>query len=616
MARPANIFNINLDDGVVSSEPFTDELVQTVLGGFGFNTWHLYKNLPGETGALDPGNILMISPGLLTGSAAPASSRVHISAKSPLSGLMGSSNVGGRLGARLHSLNTASLIISGRAAAPSYLLVDETGVSLHARPGLWGMDTRRTEAALREKHASPFTEILTIGVAGENRTPYACIMCGEDHAAGRTGLGAVMGSKNLKAIVVEGVKRKEKTDSAAKAIIREYVSKIKNASPVYDDFSGWGSAGHITPLNEAGQLGTRNYREGVMENAHEIDGKNLKKFVRKKTSCHRCPVHCKATIKLEAGRHRGFTGGRPEYETVINMGSLCGLSDPGELLYLSNLANILGLDAISTGSVIAFAMDLYDRGILTPADTGGLALTWGNAEAMEQLMKMIAGREEGLGEILARGVKRASEIIGKGSGKYAYHTKGVEIYGADPRGAQAMALTYAVSLRGGDFTSVYPIPAFRYSPEMARRDFGTEASIDPLVTEGKGALIRGCLLVSAVIDSLGLCKVPALSIIGRFDLENESRLVKAFAGVDLSPRALFRVGERIIAMEKLFNIAHGATAEDDNLPGMFQNEKLENAAVKGEIVHGLRAMVRDFYRLMDWNERGAPTRELMARLNL
>ncbi|MBF0234312.1 MAG: aldehyde ferredoxin oxidoreductase C-terminal domain-containing protein, partial [Desulfamplus sp.] len=400
-----------------------------------------------------------------------------------------------------------------------------------------------------------------------------------------------------------------------KSIVKEYINKIKSSLPVYDDFSKLGSSAHILPLNDAGQLGTRNYREGHMENVAEIDGRKLKQYVKKNTSCHRCPVHCKAQIKIEAGRHQGFTGCRPEYETIINMGSLCGLCDPEELLYLSNLANILGIDTISTGSTIAFAMDLFDRGILTTDDTDGLELTWGNAKAMESLMIKIA-HQEGFGKVLSQGVKRASEIIKKGSEKFAFQAKGVEIYGGDPRGSQIMALTYAISLRGGDFTSIYPIPAFRYSAEQAQNDFGTSQSINPLVTEGKGALIRKCLFVSAVIDSLGLCKVPALSILGRFDLENESTLIRAITGIDVSSKELFTIGERVINMQKMFNIACGATSQDDTLPDFFQTDSLPEGAVKGEKVHGLSKMVQDFYHLMGWDENGVPTKAIMERLGI
>ena len=616
MIPPSILYHVDLQSEIVSREPLTHKMIQSVLGGFGLNTWYLYHHLKGDIGALDSDNILMLSCGLLTGTAVPASSRVHLSARSPLSGLMGSSNVGGHLGAKLRSLNVASLIVRKRADEPSYLLLNQEGVTLHPCPELWGSDTRVCERALREKYPSRHVEVMTIGVAGENLVPYACIMNGEDHAAGRTGLGAVMGSKNLKAIVVEGVKWIDRPDAATKALIKSYVDKIKNGTAIYDDFSKWGSSSHIVPLNDAGQLGSYNYRQGTLDGVQDIDGKNLKQYVQKSTSCHRCPVHCKAEIKLKAKQYEGFTGGRPEYETVINMGSLCGLKDPEALLYLSNLANILGLDTISAGSVIAFAMDLYDRGILTVEDTDGLQLTWGNAEAMEALMIKIAHQEDGLGKILAQGVKRASKIIGRGSEKYAFHTKGVEIYGADPRGAQAMALTYAVSLRGGDFTSVYPIPAFRYSPEMAKKDFGTSASIDPLAVEGKGAMIRKCLFVSAVIDSLGLCKVPALSIIALFDLKNESELIKAMTGIELSSHELFTIGERIINLEKLFNIAHGALASEDNLPEIFKTEKLDNAAVKGAVVHGLDMMVQDFYKAMEWDEHGVPTDRLLETLGI
>ncbi|MBF0377154.1 MAG: aldehyde ferredoxin oxidoreductase family protein [Desulfamplus sp.] len=649
------IFNVDLTNKTILSTPFTIEQAKYILGGFGFNTWYLYKHLACDKRLacdkhltfdeplysvslpLSPENILIISPGLLTGSEVPASSRIHISSRSPLSNLMGSSNVGGHIGTRLQSINAASVVITGKASSLSYLLVNENGISIHNCEYLKGKDTRVTEEELRKKHQDKFTEILSIGVAGENLVHYACIMHGQDHAAGRTGLGAVMGSKNLKAIVVEGVKNINKKeieitqstniakqnctqinlnpDSSTKTVIKEYVDSIRASLPVFDDFSKFGSAAHILPLNNAGQLGTYNYREGCMGNAKDIDGRNLKKYVKKNTSCHRCPVHCKAEIKIEAGRHQGFTGGRPEYETIINMGSLCGLSDPEELLYLSNFANILGIDTISTGSVIAFAMELFERGILTVEDTGGLELRWGDAKSMEILMLQIAN-QEGLGKILSQGVKRASEIIGKGSEKFAFHTKGVEIYGGDPRGSQAMALTYAISLRGGDFTSVYPIPAFRYSPEQAQKDFGTSESVNPLVTEGKASLIKKCLFVSAVIDSLGLCKVPALSILGKFDLLNESRLIKSITGLDLSNQELFIIGERIINMEKLFNLACGATVQNDSLPDIFQTEGLPEGAVKRQKVHGLFKMVQEFYNLMDWDKNGVPTKTAMDRLDI
>ncbi|MBF0390220.1 MAG: aldehyde ferredoxin oxidoreductase family protein [Desulfamplus sp.] len=607
------IFNINLTDKTISSSLFTNEDVKNILGGFGFNTLYLYKNLlPAPPSALSPDNILIFSTGLLTGSQVPASSRLHINTRSPLSGLIGSSNVGGHIGARLSSLNILSIIVTGKADALSYLLINDSGVTIHDCQYLRQKDTLLTEKELRKIYPDKLTEILSIGVAGENLVNYACIMHGDDHAAGRTGVGAVMGSKNLKAIVVQGVKQLvQKGEDRAKTVIKNYVDSIRSSLPVFEEFSKWGSAAHILPLNEAGELGTRNYQKGYMEGAQKIDGRNLKKYVKKSRSCHLCPVHCKAQIKIEAGRHQGFIGARPEYETIINMGSLCGLDDPEELLYLSNLANILGIDTISTGSVVAFAMELFEKNIITTKDTDGLELKWGDAKAIEKLMFQIAN-QEGIGKILSKGVKEASEIIGHESEKFAFHAKGVEIYGGDPRGSLGMALTYALSLRGGDFTSIYPIPIFRYSDEQAQEDFGTKDSIDPSITSGKAALIKRCLLVSAVIDSIGLCKVPALSILGRFDLKNESELIKNITGIELSADELFKIGERIINIEKLFNIACGATYEHDTLPDMFQTDELFDESINGvepKKVRGLADMVQDFYQIMGWDKNGVPTKE-------
>ncbi len=615
MEKIGNIVHVNLSNGRIKSTPFSHGLARQVLGGFGFNTWYLYHHLPKTADALGPENILVLSRGLLTGTAAPASSRCHISAKSPLSGLMGSANVGGHLGTKLRSLNIAALVIQGKSPEPVSLIMDKNGIFLNPAQNLWGKDTRQTSQILTHDRDPNHTDILSIGIAGENKVPFACIMNGEDHAAGRTGMGAVMGSKYLKAILVEGITCREKSTDEIKAMVKAYVKKITTAGQLFKDFSSTGSAGHVKWLNDSGQLGTRNYRAGSIEGVENIDGKNLLGYVKKKTSCHRCPVRCKANIKIKSGRHKGFAGGRPEYETVINMGALCGLNDPDELLYLSNLANILGLDTISTGSVLAFAMDLFDRGIITTKDTGGLAVTWGNAHAMETLMNQMAQRQ-GIGKILSMGVKAAAIAIGKGAEKFAFHSKNVEIYGADPRGTQAIALSYAVSLRGGDFTSVYPVPAYRYSPEQAQKEFGTPAAVDPLAVAGKAALVRRCLFTSAVVDSLGLCKVPFLSIVADFTLENESQLVRGLMGLDMTADQLTVVGERLINMEKIFNLTHGATTTEDNLPALFQNEGLPNGPMKGITVTGLTDMVQEFYQAMGWDKEGVPTPTTLARLEL
>jgi len=608
------IVEIDLTQKKVMVNEYTAAVARDNLAGFGFNIKTLFERLTRSFNPLDPENVLIITRGLLTGTAAPASSRIHLSALSPLSGLIASSNVGGFFGAKLKTLGIMSLIITGKAPHPVYIRINSTGVEIEDAAKFWGLDTWQTESRLRSDLADDLAQVLSIGPAGENQVLFAGVMAGRDHAAGRTGIGAVLGSKQVKAVVVQAEKKREKMNAATAEVVKRYIKNMKANVARFHDYTTYGSAGDVLETNQWGLLGTHNYRQGQVPDAKEIDGRELQKFVIKKAGCHRCPVNCKAEIKISDGIHKGFQGGRPEYETVMKMGPLCGLSEPRELLYLTNLCNMLGLDTISTGGVIAFAMELFDRGIITRKDTGGLDLRWGDAETIEILIQQIAyGR--GLGKILALGVRRAAEVFGKSAGKYAYHVKGVEIYGADPRGLMGTALSYAVSLRGGDFTSVYPIPEYRYSPAKAKKEFGTEQVVNLTATEGKGALVKKCMIVSMVIDSLGLCKVPTLAISANYDLVLESQLLKAITDLDISAEELFFIGERLVNMEKLFNLRHGSDYHTDTLPDFFINQPVAEGPAKGLRVN-LEPMVQDFYRHMGWDVNGIPTSDTLQKLGL
>ena len=608
------IIDVDLQTGNITTRPFTKEMALESLGGFGFNISFLHNELRSGIEPLSPENILIVSRGLLTGTAAPSSSRVHLNALSPLSGLIGSSSVGGYFGLYLRSVGIFSLIFRGASPRPVFLSIDKHGVRLEDAAELWGMDTRQTDAALKSPHGGEKTEVFSIGAAGENGVRYACIMAGIDHAAGHTGLGAVMGVKRLKAIRVRGVSIRQNATDESRKYVKDYIDGIRNSVSRYEDYSQLGSSGDILETNKMGVLGTRNYRSMQMSGVEKIDGRNLKSYVTRNITCPRCVVHCKAEVEVKNGKHAGFKGGRPEYETVIDLGALCGLSDPDDLIYLSNLCNILGMDTISTGSTIAFAMDLYDRGIIGAAETDNIDLTWGNAEAMEALMRKIAARK-GFGDVLADGVCRSAERIGRGAEKYAYHVKGVELYGSDPRGMMGTALSYAVSMRGGDFTSVYPVPEFRFTKERAEKEFGTNKAVDRMATSGKGAMVRYCMIVSAIIDSLGICKVPALSIAANYDLERETRLIGAIAGLDIDKNRLLFLGERIVNIEKLFNLRFGATSDLDTLPEKFINEPIGDGPSTGAKVD-LKPMVEDFYRHMKWDEQGVPLPETLESFQL
>ncbi len=285
------------------------------------------------------------------------------------------------------------------------------------------------------------------------------------------------------------------------------------------------------------------------------------------------------------------------------------------MLYLYNLTGTLGLDVISVGGVLAFAMELYQRGILSLKDTGGIELTWGNAEAMEEIIKRIAHRE-GLGAVLAEGPRRAAQIIGRGAETFAHHSKGLELTGYDPRGLMGSALGYAVSTRGGDFTSVYAAPEYRWGPEQGREWFGTEQAVNRLSVEGKGRLVKRSMTVSAVLDALGICKVPILSVIGDFSLENEAILSATLTGWDLDAESLALAGERIINLERLFNLRHGASREDDDLPVRFIEERIPDPGPTQGMTVDVRRMVTDFYDAMGWDANGVPTPDKLRELGL
>jgi aldehyde:ferredoxin oxidoreductase len=597
---------------IIQSE-LRDTEVRKFLGGRGVNISLLSKNIGPDSDPLGPGNVLVLSCGLLTGTDAPASARLHVSAHSPLTGIMGSSNVGGHFGAALRKAGVDTLLIRGRARHPSMLWVDGENVALHDAEHLWGLETRPTSEKLQAEFGRT-ARFMVIGPGGENQVPYACVMTGTRHAAGRTGMGAVMGSKNLKAIGVRGGTWRQEKNEATRQAVREYQQRIMTA-PRYETYARFSNSAYAVWSNEMGMMGTRNYQHVQFSGAADIDGTRLIDYVTRPRACSRCPVHCKAEIEIRDGPYAGTRGERPDIDPIVGLGARCGLDDPEALLYLYNLGGDLGIDVISTAGVLAFGMELYERGIISQEDTEGIELSWGNARAMEAMMKRIA-RREGFGDVLAEGVRRAADIIGRGASAYAYHVKGLELAGYDPRGAMGTALGYAVSTRGGDFANVYCVPEFRWEPEQGKAWFGTEKSVDRLSVEGKGQLVRRSMIVAAVLDALGLCKVPVLSVVGDFSLEHEAELVSALTGWDVTAEELAVAGERVINAEKLFNLRQGAGRKDDDLPDRFTEERVGDSGPTFGMTVDIQKMVKGFYAAMGWDEEGVPEPEKLKELDL
>jgi len=610
------VLEIDLSKRTWEFRPFPAELTRQYLGGRGFNVQYLYANLPQDCDPLAPENILMFSCGLLTGTAAPASSRLHINALSPLTGILGSSNVGGGFGAQLRACDIQSLVIRGKAPEPVYLWIDGDTVEIRSAKSLWGLDTWQTDEQLKTKLGSPKLKIMTIGPGAENGVLFGCIMTDCDHAAGRTGMGTVMGSKNLKAIVIKEPEQKKPMPASANGneAVKRYVRQIKN-SPHYKTFKKHGGAGYVKWADDLGILATRNFQTNTFEAADQIDGKNLTDKITRTRGCFRCPVQCKAELRFTSGRFKGEKGFRPEFEPMLSLGPKCGLSDLDTLVHLDNLCSRLGIDSISAGNAIAFAMDLYERHILTPDDTGGLDLAWGNGQSMEALIKQMASGR-GLGAVLGQGVRRAAQIIGRGSEHYAAHVKGLELSGYHPDNMMGTALGYTVASRGADFNDVYSAIENKWLPDEPSDEFGAPKASDLKSIHGKAELVRRAMIVGTVIDSLGLCKVPALSLICAYDLVAETELAAVLTGQPFKVADLFAAGERIVNTERLFNLRCGAGEADDRLPDMFFDKEYNSGRQPSKPSEWMEPMKKKFYSVMGWDEHGRPTAAKLKELGI
>ncbi|MDD2587256.1 MAG: aldehyde ferredoxin oxidoreductase family protein, partial [Syntrophomonadaceae bacterium] len=606
---------INLSTREIIRKRCPHEIVEKYLGGRGLSDYLLLKYLDKDTGPLEPENMLILSCGLLTGTGMITSSRLHISSRSPLTGFIGTSNGGGMLAAELRACGIMTLVITGKAENPVFINIKGEQIKIEDAAQLWGLTTAETEKQIKVLVNDPRAKVAVIGPAGENLTSIGSIMTGDGHFAGRTGMGSVMGSKNLKAIAVRKTSNLQLNKSPeVRVVVKDYIEKLKSR-PDWESWTTVGSSCDLSWTEEKGALATRNYQEVHFEGANTACGVSFKDNVVKHKACYNCPIHCKADVQIDKGRHKGFVGDRPEYETLSAWGPRCGNADGMESIYLCNLCNDCGIDSISAGNLVAFAMELYEKGIVTSEESGGLELTWGNVHAMEELIKQMANKSTPLGKTLSQGIKRAAQIIGKGAEKYAYHVKGMSLTIMDPRGFKASGLGYAVGNRGADFTYVYAKPEWSYNPEKAFQAFGTAKAADRFSEEGKAAMVRNCMCANAVIDSLGVCKIPEFGMLGDFDLTIIAEVVAAITGFDFTGAKLLEIGDRIVNTERLFNFKFGATGKDDNLPEKFLTEPVKEGPCKGSVVN-LDLMLKEFYLLMGWNKEGQVTDQKIKDLDI
>ena len=628
MTAYGDTVEIDLGRRSVTRHPTPAADIRLVLGGRGLNVLRLLREGASDVDPLSPENPLLVTLGLLTGTEAPSASRVYISARSPLTHALGGSSIGGAMGQALRTLEVGSLIVRGRSERPVYLLMEGGRLELRDAADLWGLDTAETMQRLVSRHDPDSAPghtglaLTVIGPAGENHAALACILTTGGHAAGRTGMGAVMGAKRLKAIViappraaqrrVAGRGRGGAPAPGARAAARQYTALLK-AAPDFELAREYGTSDSVLWSADRGMLPTRNFTSGTFAGAAATDGTAIERYVVRTRGCPGCAIRCKADVHVSSGPYAGLDGQRPDFEPLVAWGAKVGLDDPQAVLYLHDRCDRLGLDSISAGAAAAFAVDLYERGIIGSADTDGRELRWGNAEALASLLDdMAAG--QGFGGLLAGGVRRAAGAIGRGAERFAYEVKGMELPAYDPRGAFGAGLSAAVAPRGGDFTSVYARQEFALTPDDAARIYGDARAADPVSPGGKAALVRAALLASAAVDSLGMCKIAAFMLLNDYGLEATAALAEAVGGLPLSPAELLAAGERVAVLERLFDLRCGLGPGDDTLPPAF-TEPLRDGPRAGSTID-VAEMRDEFYRRMDWTAEGVPTDATLERLGL
>lgn len=605
----------------------TKKYAKDFLGGRGLGVKVLYDSVGPQTNPFSGNNVLICSNGPLSGTSAPGSSRTHFTFKSPLTGIYGYSNAGGHFAAELKYAGFDAIVVKGKSEKPCYLYVHDDVAEIKDASAYWGETTFSAGDKIMKDLGERYAQIFAIGQAGENLVRISSIISvgnfTEGKAAARCGGGAVMGSKKLKAIVTIGTKPVEVAEPEKfQAEVDDMIETLKSDKGSAETAPMFGTSFLVRSLGANGALVTHNFQLGKFEFEEAISGEEMReKYLWKAQGCYGCWNRCCRYVVIRSGPFKGFAGKGPEFETLSMMGSNVGVGRLDAIIKANELADAYGIDTISGGSVIGFAMELYQRGILTKEEVGGLDLRWGNYETVLELIRQIAFKE-GLGKILGEGVKIASEIIGRGSEKYAMHTKGLEHIGGDPRGQTGFTLGYVTAPRGADHLGALPVFEYIGKPEEGIKFFGSAEAANRFGVKGKGRLVKWQEELMAIEDSLGTCKThyshfsSTFTKILKLGFEKQSRLFSLATGIELSPSQLQKIGERIVNLERAFNVREGITRKDDSLPERFLKEPFKEGGSAGRVVN-LEPMLDEYYEARNWDIRtGIPKREKLLELGL
>ena len=606
------LLRLDLSSGTQRVETVDDADVRQYLLGSGLAAKIYYREMDPGLDPLDPASPLLAFAGLLTGTFSPTGCRSTWCGRSPLTGIWDEANMGGHWGAELRFAGFDGLIVTGRAPDPVYLWIHDGQAEVRSAGHLWGRDHFETFDQLRAE-TDPKAQLASIGPAGENLVRFANVMQGgQGHArtAGRGGMGALLGSKNLKAIVVRGTGKPTYPDQPAfRGFVREINQHIKINSL---GMSQLGTAGGVPATELTGDLPLKNWTLGSWKDeAARISGQRIAETIfDRHTHCYACPIGCGKTVKIEDGPYAGVWGHGPEYETLAGFGGNCQCDDLNAIAWMNDLCNRYGMDTITTSSVIAFAMEAYEKGLLTGDDTGGIDLVWGDAEAMIATIHAIARRED-FGELLSAGVRAAAKQIGPEAESFAIHVKGMELPYHDPRAFVDMAANYATAVRGACHLESLAY-WLGYGVRFDVYGWYNPEEYDPHDSAGKGKVAADFQNYMSVYNPLGICKFIAKGKVGP---QHIADLVNAAAGWGWTAEDLLQTGERLFNLKRLINLRLGITRADDTLPQRLLTEPRPTGGAAG-VLPDLDSMLAEYYRVRGWTPEGAPSAERLEALGL
>ncbi len=627
MALNTKIAFIDLTEGTVKIKPIPLKLRRMFLGGRGLDMYLMYNHIKPSVDPLGPDNVAFVSAGILVGTLASASARTHIGGKSPLTGFVGSTNMGGFFAPEMRWAGFDHLVIKDKAKKPVFLWIHNGEIEIKDAAHLWGQDAQITQEIIREELGDTNIKVMTIGQAGEKLVRYAAVMTELKNAGGRSGMGALFGSKNLKAIAVRGTMDIKIAHPEEALVYNKRVITQVTSAKVSQEQGRLGTPFIWGATNSQGLVRVRNFQLNQLEEADDVEPENIERFSRGMAGCFGCMVHCRGKYVIPGGTYAGVYDEGPEYTSIGAWAAEPECKDVVTILTANHLVNSYGLDTLETGSMIAWAMELYEKGILTNKDTGGLDFNFGNKEALIEMVHRIA-RREGLGDTLAEGPLLAAKKIGKGAIKYLVHVKGMSNLHSDERPTPALALGIATGSRGSDHLRSRPAIDLYALPEpILRKVYSQPVPYNgPLTSDytdytGKAWQVRWQEVCYEAVDSLGICKYHTIFLGPNFpNFEEWSRLLYLNTGLELSPQDIWDSADRAYNMERLFNIREGLTRKDDWLVDRYFDEPtpLGIPVVKGKAIDRDRfnQMLDEYYEHHGWDSHGVPYPETLKRLGI